>query len=113
MNLAAVNGVSTPYQNYGHVYLFNNRKLQLSKTKTISLDADTNFDGAIQGMASRVYYFSYALTYSEIQTLLNVGPSTTMDSPDMSISPYLADTWWTNQQTSTDANGNPKVSYYM
>jgi hypothetical protein len=88
-----------PYQNYGNVYLFNNRKLTLTKAKTASLDSDSlniNVDGSASGMVSRVYYFSYALTYSEIQTLIAVGPSTTMDSPDMSMDPYLADTWWTN-----------------
>jgi hypothetical protein len=90
-----------PYQNYGNVYLFNNRKLNLSKQKTLSLDSDTlniNSDGPMNGMVSRVYYFSYALTYTEIQSLINMGPSTVMNSPDMSISPYLADTWWTNPQ---------------
>jgi len=89
-----------PYQNYGNVYLFNNRKLILSKEKTTSLDSNLNINvnGPISGMASRVYYFSYALTYTEIQSLINVGPSTVMNSPDMSMSPYLADTWWTNPQ---------------
>ena len=87
-----------PYQNYGNVYLFSNRNLTLTKENTSSLDStdlNINVDGAINGMASRVYYFSYALTYTEIQSLINVGPSTTMNSPDMSMSPYLADTWWT------------------
>ena len=75
--------------------------LNLSKQKTLSLDSDTlniNSDGPMNGMVSRVYYFSYALTYTEIQSLINMGPSTVMNSPDMSISPYLADTWWTNPQ---------------
>jgi hypothetical protein len=88
-----------PYQNYGNVYLFNNRKLTLAKSKTASLDSNElniNVDGSVSGMVSRVYYFSYALTYTEIQAMINMGPSTTMDSPDMSMSPYLADTWWTN-----------------
>jgi len=88
-----------PYQNYGNVYLFNNRKLQLSQTRTLSLDSENlniNVNGPISGMASRVYYFSYALTYTEIQSMINMGPSTTMDSPNMSMNPYLADTWWTS-----------------
>jgi hypothetical protein len=99
-----------PYQNYGNVYLFNNRKLQLSKTITTSLENDNdfkgtqpsltnlNFDGAAKGMVSRVYYFSYALTYTEIQYLMNMAPSTVIESPDMSITPYLSDTWWVNNQ---------------
>lgn len=88
-----------PYQNYGNVYLFNNRKRPLTKTLTPSLDSETlniNVDGSVNGMVSRVYYFSYALTYSEIQTLITVGPSTNVVSTNMSMDPYLADTWWTN-----------------
>ena len=92
-----------PYQNYGNVYLFNNRKLNLSKQKTLSLDSDTlniNSDGPMNGMVSRVYYFSYALTYSEIQSLLNMGPSSKINSngSGMEFGPYLSDTWWVNRQ---------------
>lgn len=103
-----------PYQNYGNVYLFNNRKLQLTKTKTASLDSDNlniNVDGSVTGMVSRVYYFSYALTYTEIQSLINVGPSTTIDSPDMSISQgYLADTWWTNPHSGLNTQAGTVVT---
>jgi len=103
----ALSGNTPPYQNYGDVYLFNPRKKTLPSAVTTSLQSDPDFigssaasslvfDGAAKGMASRVYYFSYALTYSEIQSLMNAGPSTTMSTTDMSISPYLSDTWWTN-----------------
>ena len=101
----ALSNNTPPYQNYGNVYAFSPRKMQLSKTITTSLEKDpqfnnsqTNtsltFDGAAKGMISRVFYFSYALTYTEIQYLMNMGPSTVMDGQDMSISPYLADAWW-------------------
>jgi len=94
-----------PYQNYGNVYVFSSRKLSLSKSITTSLERNNDFqganaltsldfNGAIQGMISRVYCFSYALSYTEIQYMMNMGPSTVMDGPDMTISPYLADTWW-------------------
>ena len=94
-----------PYQNYGNVYAFSPRRLTLSRSITTSLEKDDqfnssqmnnglSFDGAAKGMISRVYYFSYALTYTEIQYLMNMGPSTVMDGQDMSISPYLADAWW-------------------
>jgi len=105
-----------PYQNYGNVYLFSSRKQTLNSTTTVSLLNDTmfsrdnighltsiTFNGAIKGMVSRVYYFGYALTYSEIQTLLNVGPSPTIVTSSSSSSmtsmssPYLSDTWWTNR----------------
>jgi len=103
----ALSNSTPPYQNYGNVYAFSSRKSSLSKTITTSLDKDAavqtlnatlDFDGCMTGMISRVFYFGYALTYSEIQSLMNMGPSTVVDSPDMSISPYLSDTWWENKQ---------------
>jgi len=105
----ALSGNTPPYQNYGDVYLFNPRKITLSSTTTVSLTKDpqfsgtqpmTNmvFDGAAKGMASRVYYFGYALTYTEIQALMNSGPSKEIEGPNMNITPYLSDTWWTNDQ---------------
>jgi hypothetical protein len=105
----ALSNNTPPYQNYGNVYAFNPRKLTLSKSITTSLEKDIefqgnnppsslDFDGSATGMISRVYYFSYALTYTEIQSLMNMGPSTAIDSPDMSVSPYLSDTWWANNQ---------------
>jgi len=99
-----------PYQNYGNVYLFNSRKMTIRPNPTSSLNLDPDFtgnqpaltslvfDGSAKGMASRVYYFSYALTYSEIQSLMHEGPSSVMSGTDMSLAPYLSDTWWTNKQ---------------
>jgi hypothetical protein len=51
-------------------------------------------------MASRVTYFGYALTYTEIQSLMNMGPSSNMEGADMSLTPYLSDTWWANREGS-------------
>lgn len=99
-----------PYQNYGNVYAFSNRKLTLSKSITTSLERDSafqdpafqqsslTFDGPIKGMISRVFYFGYALTYSEIQRMMKMGPSPVMDKTEMGMSQYLSDTWWTNRQ---------------
>lgn len=104
----SLSGNTPPYQNYGDVYLFNTRKVkQLSSTTTVSLMGDPqftgnnplttmNFDGSAKGMASRVYYFGYALTYTEIQALMTSGPSKEIEGPSMNITPYLSDTWWTN-----------------
>ena len=104
----ALHGNTPPYQNFGNVYLFSSRKISLITTVTQSLKNDDeyingnmtgiNFDGSASGMASRVYYFSYALTYTEIQTLMKMGPSQIMDGNNMSLTPYLSDSWWTNQQ---------------
>jgi hypothetical protein len=98
-----------PYQNYGNVYLFSTRKMNINPTVTESLisNADPSpstlvFDGTAIGMASTVYYFGYALSYSEIQALMNEGPSPNMNSSStgqLSMSPYLADTWWSNNGT--------------
>lgn len=91
-----------PYQNYGNVYLFSGRKLAISGSNTPSLGDEDNliFDGAAKGMVSRVYYFSYALTYSEIQSLMNDGPSPKVNGANSSVmTPYLSDTWWTTNGT--------------
>lgn len=98
-----------PYQNYGNVYLFSTRKITINPTTTVSLRNDPEFagnapimttlvfDGTMMGMASSVYYFSYALSYSEIQALMNAGPSSVIAaSNQQTLTPYLADTWWAN-----------------
>ncbi len=85
-----------PYQNYQDIVCFNQRPLKMTKTKVPSVD-DLGFDifGAMKGMMSRLTYFNYALTYAEIQMLMNEGPSSKMDSSLMNdVPPYLADTWW-------------------
>jgi hypothetical protein len=105
----ALSNNTPPYQNYGNVYAFSSRKISLYKAITTSLEkndefkgsqsaSNLDFDGSAKGMISRVYYFSYALTYTEIQYLINMQPSTVMDGPDMSMVPYLSDTWWANKQ---------------
>jgi hypothetical protein len=62
-----------------------------------SIDTD-GFDvfGAMKGQLSRLNYFSYALSYAEIQYIMNEGPSSKMDSAlaTGNIPPYLDDTWW-------------------
>jgi hypothetical protein len=108
----ALSNNTPPYQNYGNVYAFNNRKLQLNVATTQSLLKDPmfsdpispltsiTFNGSIKGMISRVYYFSYALTYPEIQSLMNVGPSPKIakdaNNKEMNLGSYLSDTWWVN-----------------
>ena len=94
-----------PYQNFGNVYLFNSRTISLSKSITLSLERDpeflslqgssnVNFNGSAKGQVSRVYYFGYALTYTEIQTLINMGPAPVIVSNDLDAK--LSDTWWVN-----------------
>ena len=86
----------TPYQNYQDIVCFSNRILHLNQTQVPSVDS-TGFDvfGVMKGMLSRLNYFNYALCYAEIQTLMNEGPSSKMDSGVMNnVPPYLDDTWW-------------------
>ena len=85
-----------PYQNYQDIVCFSNRILHLTQTQVPSVDS-TGFNvfGVMKGMLSRLNYFNYALCYAEIQTLMNEGPSTKMDSSIMNnVPPYLDDTWW-------------------
>ena len=85
-----------PYQNYQDIVCFSNRILHLSQSQVPSVDS-TGFDvfGVMKGMLSRLNYFNYALCYAEIQTLMNEGPSSKMDSGIMNnVPPYLDDTWW-------------------
>lgn len=92
----ALTGNTPAYQNYGDVYLFSQRKPTLSSLLPSATPAVPSFGGSAKGLASRVFYFAYALTYTEIQSLMNMGPSTVMDGTSMSITPYLTDQWWTN-----------------
>ena len=100
----ALSGNTPPYQNYGDIYLFSQRTIKiLSTTPSLRTGTDEsqvssgelNFNGAAKGLASRVFYFAYALTYTEIQNLINMGPSPVMEGVNMSITHYLTDQWWT------------------
>jgi hypothetical protein len=55
--------------------------------------------GPIQGYVSNIIYYSYAISYSEIQALMQMGPSSQMDTSSMVTPPYLIDTWWTQQKS--------------
>jgi hypothetical protein len=85
------------YQNYGNIYAFSQRRVTLAKT--IPSVGEEGFDvfGTVQGMVSRLTYFSYALGYAEISDLMGEGPSKKMESGSMSLPPYLADNWWTGR----------------
>ena len=107
-------GNTPPYQNYGNVYAFSSRTLTINKSNVVSLNNDPEMIadptindlqmlGAAKGLISRVFYYSYALSYTEIKTLMDMGPSPIMAHKNtMEISPYLAQTWWTNDGTKMD-----------
>lgn len=85
-----------PYQNYGDICCFSQRRITIPKT--VPSVGENGFDvfGAMKGMFSRMIYFNYALSYTEINTMMNQGPSSTYaGSKDGMPGPYLDDTWWT------------------
>jgi hypothetical protein len=90
-----------PYQNYEDICCFSQRRITMKKSIVPSVDED-GFEvyGAMKGMLSRLNYFSYALCYAEINSLMNEGPSSKMSSTVVStnIPPYLDDTWWSQGQ---------------
>lgn len=55
--------------------------------------------GSYTGKLSNLVYFSYALSYTEIQSLLADGASsrTTKNSEDSP--PYLEDNWWVSDNS--------------
>ena len=90
---------SLPYQNYQNITAFSQERITLPKTIP-SLENEDSFDvfGVMKGMCSRLYYFNYALSYSEITMLMNEGPSTEIaDAQGGVMSQYLQDSWWTSQ----------------
>jgi hypothetical protein len=53
--------------------------------------------GKASGYISNMFYFSYALSYSEIQNMMALGPSSQFDQQNKDKPPYLIDSWWINQ----------------
>jgi hypothetical protein len=106
-----------PYQNYQPLILFPNTKtnggVSVADSPTsgfnnssgsgpaFGIPAGESFyvAGKFAGYISNMSYFTYALTYSEIQNQMNIGPSSKFDSSSMDAPPYLIDTWWTQRNT--------------
>jgi hypothetical protein len=95
-----------PYQNYQPLNLFPNVRTSpgaftsTSSNQLKGIPAGDNFiiRGKASGYISNLYYFSYALSYSEIQSALNMGPSSQFDQGSMDQPPYLIDSWWTQRR---------------
>ena len=88
------------YQNFGNLYLFNDRPLMLINNiadKIPSLNGENlRIFGTYNGNFSSLVYFSYAISYTEIQSMQAVGPSSKTDKRAEDAPPYLEDSWWTN-----------------
>lgn len=71
---------SIPRQNYGDLYIMQNR----------------GFDGFI----TKFFYFDYVIPYSEIEGQINEGPGNIVCGQDQDIPPYFANNWWVNNNPS-------------
>ena len=101
-----------PYQNYEPLNIFPNMKTPTtvfdntqnnptSSSMGIPPGESMTVNGKFSGFLSNLYYFSYAVTYSEIQAMLNMGPSSStcsVNGGNLDQPPYLIDTWWTQQK---------------
>jgi hypothetical protein len=52
------------------------------------------YNGKFDGSISNMFYYSYALTYSEIMANMNLGPNKDIESEREDIPPYFIDSWW-------------------
>jgi len=102
-NKLSFNG-TLPYQNYENLIIFPDAKtdssFNASSAATRGIPQGDQFlvNGAFTGYISNLYYFPYAITYSEIQSMMGMGPSNKFDNTGMDEPPYLIDTWWTQNK---------------
>ena len=87
------------YQNYQDICVFSNYNITNIREPQVPSLNGTQFTvkGHVQGLLSRLYYFNYCLSYTEINSLLNEGPSSKIVQRGSSraVPPYLVDSWWT------------------
>lgn len=87
---------SVPYQNYGDIHVFNDRRM--NDTRQGVADADKfNLFGKMTGMLSNLFYYNYALSYTEINAHMTEGPSSKTDPLSQDKPQYLTDNWWVNK----------------
>lgn len=86
-----------PKLNYGNVYVLS--PITFPKANVAkSGSGDFTVDNSAKGMVSRIKYFAYALTYSQIDSLYREGPSKKIVSSSYTETPpYMHDDWWVNK----------------
>ena len=98
-NVAARQQFQTvPKLNVGNVYIMSNRKFPTNSNDNVPVELAVS--GPIKGMVSVATYYSYALTYSQIDDIYRRGPSKVLVNPQQMnfvIPPYLHDDWWVTQ----------------
>jgi hypothetical protein len=93
-----------PYQNYQPLVLFPSAttpatEFDSTTTSKHGMPVGENFliRGKFSGYISNLSYYTYAISYSEIQRALTVGPSSKFEENSMDKPPYLIDSWWTSR----------------
>ena len=88
-----------PYQNFQDIVMFSNARYASFRGSQIPAIGSESFEmeGAFKGYLSNLVYARYALSVTEIQTLMAAGPSTKVKQKSMDKPPYMADDWWANQ----------------
>lgn len=88
---------TVPKLNYGNVYVLTPLKFPKYSSDTVDV-GNYAVDGAAKGMVSRLKYYSYALNYSQIDSLYREGPSKKIVSASFTeVPPYFHDDWWVNK----------------
>lgn len=84
------------YQNFGNLYVFSQRPCVLSTNiRSLNSDSPMQIFGTYNGNLSNLVYYSYAVSYTELQSLVTEGPSRKTESTTEDSPPYLEDAWWT------------------
>lgn len=93
-----------PYQNYQPLILFPSATttpadFDATSTAKHGMPVGENFviRGKFAGYISNLSYYTYAISYSEIQSALSAGPSSKFEENSMDKPPYLIDSWWTSR----------------
>lgn len=86
-----------PYQNFQNLVCFSPLKKLLLGSQVPSLGTDNNlqFEGSFRGNMSNLVYLAYAASFTEIQSLMDMGVSKKTMSSQLDKPPYLVDTYWT------------------
>ncbi len=89
-----------PRINFGSLYVFPNVDTPRSITMPITIESDP-----MQGMISRVKYYAYAISFSQIDALYGEGASKKIESSSYDHSPpYLHDSWWVTRYSSASSH---------
>jgi hypothetical protein len=82
-----------PMLNYGTLHVFAGTGSE--KVEGEPATGNVTIDGSMKGMISRLTYYAYALSFTQIDSLYNQGPSKKIVSTSYDHTPpYLHDSWW-------------------